>query len=206
MRGHEHKYHDPYINTAGRAGRRRPCGMMYRLFFGAGSAPGVPHKSRCTTLSGPIHNNYDVVERNLEFVRPWRPSGALQAGLSGPGCLPDACVGTRLYIRPSRVPDVTHIDAKGLWAGSNAAPGTADVVNVELALKLLRQHAGAVQPALIPSDPLAIILIAWNRAWARQLTGLGTDAVWSPQPNGSSAAHRARVWAPFFDGCSISTI
>ena len=82
----------------------------------------------------------------------WRPSGALRAGPSEAGCLPDACIGTRLHIRPPRVPSVTHIDAKGLWAGSNAAPGSADVVNVELASKLLRQHTGAVQPALIPSD------------------------------------------------------
>ena len=66
----------------------------------------------------------------------WRPAGTLRASPSEAGCLPDACVGTRLHIRPQRVPDVTHIDVTGLWAGSNAAPGSADVVNVELALKL----------------------------------------------------------------------
>ena len=69
VRGHRHKYYDPYINTAGRAGRWRPCGMMYRLFFGAGSDPGVPHKSRRTILSGPVRNNYNVIERKVEFVR-----------------------------------------------------------------------------------------------------------------------------------------
>ena len=130
---------------------------------------------------------------------------SLRRAASGPGCLPDACVGTRLYIRPSRVPDVTHIDAKGLWAGSNAAPGSADVVNVELALKLLQQHAGAVQPALIPSDPLAIMLIAWNRAWARQLTGLGPMRSGAPSRM-AQALHTEHGLAPFFDGYSISTI
>ena len=52
----------------------------------------------------------------------------------------------------------------------------------ELALKLLRQHAGAVQPALILSDPPVKRLIAWKRAWARQLTGL--DAVSREPPAG----------------------
>ena len=42
VRSHRHKYYDPHINTAGRAGRWRPCGMMYRLFSGAGSDLGVP--------------------------------------------------------------------------------------------------------------------------------------------------------------------
>ena len=135
----------------------------------------------------------------------WRPSGALRACPSGAVCLPDACVGTRLHIRPSRVPDVTHVDAKGLWAGSDAAPGSADVVNVELALKLLRQHAGAVQPALIPSDPQAMILIAWNRAWARLLTGLGPMRSGAPSRM-AQALHTEHGLALFFEGYIIGTI
>ena len=51
----------------------------------------------------------------------WRPSSVLRAGTSEAGCLPDASVGTRLHIRPLRVPDVNRIHVKRLWAGSNAA-------------------------------------------------------------------------------------
>ena len=67
------------------------------------------------------------------LLGPWRSSNALRAGPSEAGCLPDACIGARLHNRPLRVPDVTHADVKGLWASSNHAPGSADVVNVELA-------------------------------------------------------------------------
>ena len=135
----------------------------------------------------------------------WRPSGALRAGPSEAGCLPDACLGTRLHTRPLRVPGVTHIDAKGLWAGSNAAPGSADGVNVELALKLLRQHAGAVQPALTASDPPVMIFIAWKRAWARQRTGLGPMRSGAPSRM-AQALHTEHALAPFFDEYIISTI
>ena len=135
----------------------------------------------------------------------WRPSGALRAGPSEAGCLPDACVGTRLHTRPLRVPGVTHIDAKGFWAGSNAAPGSADVVNVELALKLLRQHTGAVQPALTASNPPAMMFIAWKRAWARQRPGLGPMRSGAPSRM-AQALHTEHALAPFFDDYIISTI
>ena len=69
VRGQTHKYYNLYINTRGRAGRWRLCGMMYRLFFGAGSDSGVPHKSRRTTLFGPVHTKYDVVEWAIQFIR-----------------------------------------------------------------------------------------------------------------------------------------
>ena len=69
VRGHRHKYHDPYINTRGRAGRWRPCDMMYRLFFCARSDPRFPHRSRSTTLFGSVLNKYDVVKRVIKLVR-----------------------------------------------------------------------------------------------------------------------------------------
>ena len=75
-----------------------------------------------------------------------------------------------------------------------AAPGSADVANVELALKRLRQHAEAVQPALIPSDSLVTSDIAWKRAWARQLPGHGPIAVWSPHPGWPKLCTQSTLW------------
>ena len=89
--------------------------------------------------------------------------------------------------------------------GLLAAPGSADVVNVELALKLVRQHAGAVQPALTASDPPDMIFIAWKRAWARQRTGLGPMRSGAPSRM-AQALHTEHALAPFFDEYIISTI